>query len=71
MPDRLNSIYEEPKLKKQVIKISTLETQTKNCETPTDYETLQAEGLLQKDAVKIEDAISECLKSNPFFGELK
>lgn len=43
----------------------------KKYEPPIDFEILQAVGLLQRAAVKIENHISECLKSSQFFGELK
>lgn len=40
IPDCLNIIYEEHKLKKRSIKLSTAKIQIQNCEKPIDYEIL-------------------------------
>lgn len=71
IPDCLNIIYEEPKLKKRQIERIKAETQTEPFRTSFDYGILESVGLIQKFNVKIENSVLECLKANPFFGELK
>lgn len=69
MPDCLNLIYDDPMMKKRSIK--TAESRKQNFNEPIDYEILQSVGLIRKVSVKIENNISEFLKSNPHFGELQ